>query len=83
MNKMIEITGRNVKIGDLVLYSVSNGDISKAKHGIVYSLDSVFIKEGKLVRPKYIYLISNLDNEQKQVYNEILTVLSNNHGRVK
>lgn len=94
---MIEIRNRVLHAGSLVLYVLGKGDISKANLGVVISKTNVFtfeknLKEGCTKSPKYVYLIENPDEKEKEVTRKLLISYNNlnslknkskyNNGRV-
>lgn len=80
-----EVFGRELKLGDFVLFSTRKGDMDVTNHGIVISQSSVFCTEDRsesyatrsktqekgIYSPVYVYKISVMDDIQSDIYEQL------------
>lgn len=82
---LTEVFGRELKLGDFVLFSTRKGDMSVTNHGIIVSQSSVFSTEDRssdyswhsvrqdmcIYSPVYVYKIDNMDDVQRKIYEQL------------
>ena len=70
-NKLYDILGRDLYIGDFVCFTKSNSDINTLDYGIVIDEKHIFTSKGVKKRAKAVFKLKSLIDKEKEIYYNI------------